>query len=82
MSAFGGGLVVSGVGELLDVGQTFEDIETFRMSEEAADYLAERTRGLRALHGGRIVGLVPSATNEWTDIDAVVADRAAGKLPR
>lgn len=69
----GGAIVVSGLDALEDRGESFLPLRT-ELPPEQIEELAERTRGLRALHGGRIVGVVPTPAGEqptWIDIDAV-----------
>jgi Fe-S-cluster containining protein len=66
----GGPILVSDVDALLDRGDTFLDLPTGRVSEAEAEALAEKTRNLRALHGGRIAGVNPSGEG-WVDIDAL-----------
>lgn len=68
----GGPIVVSALRGLdRGTGETFLDLDTTGVPPELQERLAEHTRGLRALHGGRIVGVVPSgqAQVEWTSID-------------
>lgn len=76
----GGGLVVSGPDGLEDVGTSFKDLNTRQRSPEEFERferLEEMTKTARALHGGRIVGIIPSTENSWTDIDQVVRERRA-----
>lgn len=77
----GGPIVVSALRGLdRETGDTFLDLDTTGVPLELQEQLAERTRGLRALHGGRIVGLAPSGLpqGEWTDIDDLRSRRIGG----
>jgi len=66
----GGPMVVTALAGLTTGYGSFLDLDTSRMPPEFADELAERTRGLRAIHGGRIAGLAPG-DGSWVDIDAL-----------
>jgi Fe-S-cluster containining protein len=68
----GGSLVVSALEGLSLIAKGFLDLDTSTIPEELAEQLAERTRSLRALHGGRIVGVTPTPANAhpgWIYID-------------
>jgi Fe-S-cluster containining protein len=64
----GGELLVTTPDGLAPHGGTFLDIVP-NISREDADRYAEITRGLRALHGGRILGVAPSAEPTWINVD-------------
>jgi Fe-S-cluster containining protein len=66
----GGPIVVSALTGVERRGDSFLDLDTSRVSTDEAERLAEHTRVLRALHGGRIVGVVPSTEPTWIDLDA------------
>lgn len=71
----GGDLVQSAPDGLIRDGRSFLAIhpDNDRMPPELADHYAELTRGLRALHHGRIIGVTPTPTGEqpqWIDVDA------------
>lgn len=65
----GGPLVVSDIGGLAATDATFLDLDTASVPEDLADHLAEKTRSLRALYGGRIAGVQPSGAESWIDLD-------------
>jgi hypothetical protein len=65
----GGAIVVSAVDELCRTDATFLDINTTGHAAEALDHWAEAVRGLRALHGGRIVGVTPDGPGGFVNVD-------------
>jgi Fe-S-cluster containining protein len=70
LERIGGELVVSTTEGLKSYEDSFSRLEQTISDEEIEEY-AEKTRSLRALHGGRIVGVTPSETDEfnWIDFD-------------
>jgi Fe-S-cluster containining protein len=65
----GGALVVSDLGALRKSDQSFFDLDASAVSPEFADHWAEVVRGLRALHGGRIVGAAPDGPGGFVNVD-------------
>lgn len=50
--------------------ESFLDIDPSGGPDEAtADRLAEHTRALRAMHGGRVVGVAPGGPGGWVSVD-------------
>jgi hypothetical protein len=70
LERIGGELVVSTTEGLKPYEDTFSRLEQ-TMSDEEVEVYAEKTRALRALHGGRIVAVTPSDNDQfnWIDID-------------
>lgn|SRR5678815_1011915 len=65
----GGPTVLSSLGPLA-AGRSFFELDTTTVPPEEAEALAEITRSVRALHGGRVVGVSRTATApEWIDLD-------------
>lgn len=67
----GGQIVTSSLDALEDRGESFLTLHP-KLPPEQIEDLAERTRGLRALHGGRIVGVTPTPAGEqpgWISMD-------------
>lgn len=68
----GGPIVQSALGGIEIRGDSFLTLDVSSTPPELAEAMAERTRGLRALHGGRIIGVTPRGEGVgWIDIDAV-----------
>lgn len=65
----GGGLVISSfTGLTRDPERTFLDISQ-TLSDEQVELSENRTRSLRALHGGRIVAAAPGGDGQWINLD-------------
>jgi hypothetical protein len=73
----GGAMVLPTLGPLAP-HDSFLDFrpESQWLPDAVIEQMAARTRGLRALHGGRIIGCTPSNTPNWIDLDK---ERAAGR---
>jgi hypothetical protein len=66
----GGPNVITARDGLRRFAGSFTDLDTTRMSPELADHYAELTRGLRAIHHGRVIGIAPSSDrgSGWTSL--------------
>ncbi len=65
----GGPLVVGSV-EGVTAGDSWLRLDaTSGLPREVVDRCADITRGLRALHGGRILAVAPGPTDTWLDLD-------------
>jgi Fe-S-cluster containining protein len=74
IEAFAGPLWISSADGLQPFGKSFSELrqaihQAGAIPPELADVYATQTRGLRALHGGRIIGVHPTDNAEWIDID-------------
>jgi len=69
LERIGGDLFVTTT-EGLKPHKSYREIQQTIPDEQIEAY-DERTRGLRALHGGHIIGVSPSGTNEfkWVNVD-------------